>query len=324
MSETSATRLARLLALVPWLRVHDGVTIDEAAAHFGVSAEQLTTDLWQLIVCGIPGYGPDQLVDIQFWDDDRIHVLDPISLGRPLRLTNEETAALSVALRVLAQVPGDHDRAALRSAIAKLEQAGTSEADIDVQIASEPEVAQALSDAIAARSGLLIEYASGHTDTISRRAIAPYSTVTVDGRTYIEAWCAVAQAIRTFRLDRIVTAVPAPSEIERPVDDEASASVDVASSPVLAPESTQQAVVAVHPDASWVWDSDPVRPDGGTWSDGWATGTVDYASEGWLMRYIFGRGGSVVLVSPGDLRQRVAASASARAAQVRARTSSAG
>jgi proteasome accessory factor C len=107
MSETSTERLARLLALVPWLRANDGITIEQAAEHFGVSADQLTTDLWQLIVCGIPGYGPDQLVDIQFWDDDRIHVIDAIALDRPLRLTGEEVAALHVALRVLAQVPGN-------------------------------------------------------------------------------------------------------------------------------------------------------------------------------------------------------------------------
>ena len=47
-----------------------GVTIAECAEHFGVTEEQLQEDLWQLVVCGLPGYGPDQLVDIQFWDDE--------------------------------------------------------------------------------------------------------------------------------------------------------------------------------------------------------------------------------------------------------------
>jgi proteasome accessory factor C len=61
---TSAERLSRMLSLVPWLTSHDGVTIDDAARHFDVSPEQLEKDLWLLIVCGLPGYGPDQLVDI--------------------------------------------------------------------------------------------------------------------------------------------------------------------------------------------------------------------------------------------------------------------
>ena len=76
-ADTAATRLSRLLALVPWLTAHDGVTIDEAAAHFGVPADQLQADLWLLIVTGRPGHMPGDLVDIQFWDEDRrIRVLD--------------------------------------------------------------------------------------------------------------------------------------------------------------------------------------------------------------------------------------------------------
>jgi predicted DNA-binding transcriptional regulator YafY len=71
---SAADRLSRLLALVPWLIAHDGVTIAECADHFGVTPEQLEVDLWLLVVCGLPGYGPDQLVDIDFWDDGRIHV----------------------------------------------------------------------------------------------------------------------------------------------------------------------------------------------------------------------------------------------------------
>ena len=50
MSESATERLTRLLALVPWLQANDGITIGEAARHFGVSAEQLSTDLWQIIV----------------------------------------------------------------------------------------------------------------------------------------------------------------------------------------------------------------------------------------------------------------------------------
>ena len=55
---TSAERLSRMLSLVPWLIAHDGITIDEAARHFGVTPEQLEKDLWLLIVCGLPGSGP--------------------------------------------------------------------------------------------------------------------------------------------------------------------------------------------------------------------------------------------------------------------------
>ena len=86
--DTAASRLSRLLALVPWLTANPGVTVDEAAAHFDVSADQLEKDLFLLICTGRPGHFHDDLVDIQFWDEDRrITVLDPQSLDRPLRLS---------------------------------------------------------------------------------------------------------------------------------------------------------------------------------------------------------------------------------------------
>ena len=325
MSENASSRLARLLALVPWLRAHDGVTISEAAEHFQVTPDQLTTDLWQLIVCGIPGYGPDQLVDIQFWDDDRIHVLDPMTLDRPLRLTGEEAAALLVAVRVLGQIPGEHDRAALRSALSKLEMASVLTPDVDVRIDGDPSIVAVVSDALAQSAGVQIEYASASADSSSVRVIAPRASFTVDGYAYVEAWCDLAQGIRTFRLDRIASAtlVPAPMATGSVTNDQR----EVITS--LVPPDAPSARIAVDPDAAWIWDSDPVVPDGGHWRHpiqgrDWPTGHVSYASEGYLLRFCLGRGGQVVLVTPTRLRGRLAEEAAARVARLRAVDSSPG
>ena len=328
MSETAGARLARLLAMVPWLRRNDGVTIAEAAAHFSVSEEQLTTDLWQLIVCGVPGYGPDQLVDIQFWDDDRIHVLDPITLERPLRLTGEEAAALVVALRLLAQVPGDHDRAALLSAVAKVEAAagtaGTIDMDVVADSRTDDTISAMVAEAIAAGGGLEVDYASAHSDAITTRRIAPRASFTVDGRVYIEAWCDQAQALRTFRLDRIMAASPAtPPNVREDFE-----SREGGPATAITPGESSIARIAVSPDAAWVWDTDPVRPDGGTWNgstvQGWPTGTIAYASSGWLVRYVLGRGGLVSLLEPAALRTEVLRQARSKAEYLRAAQASSG
>lgn len=327
MSENAASRLARLLALVPWLKNNDGVTINEAAQHFDVTPEQLTTDLWQLIVCGIPGYGPDQLLDIQFWDDERIHVLDPITLDRPLRLTGEEAASLVVALRVLAQIPGDHDRSALRSAIGKLQAASASTPDVDIQIDADPAVFDALSAAIGNEGGLEIEYASATSDSFTRRRIAPRASYTVDGHIYVEAWCELAEDIRTFRTDRIVSATPVP-QAPGPESNAQSATPPVASGPAL-PADAPVARIAVNPDAAWIWDSDPVTADGlatDQTPDGraWPTGTLTYASEGYLLRFCLGRAGQVILMEPAALRSELTRQAQERAARLRARQGASG
>lgn len=325
MNETSGERLARLLALVPWLRVNDGVTIEETARHFSVSEQQLTTDLWQLIVCGIPGYGPDQLVDIQFWDDDRIHVLDPVALERPLRLSGDEAAALLVALRVLAQVPGNHDRSALRSAMAKLESTIASAGpgvEVDMTNPVRTELADAITDAIASGTALDIDYSPGDRDVITRRRIEPVHSYVVDGRVYIEAYCHQAQAVRTFRLDRIESATPAGAGTRAGsgpgTDDETDSRPGGVTEGAARPEHVTNARIAVDPEAAWVWDTDPVEPDGAEWPDrGWPTGTIGYASEGWLVRYVLGRAGRVVVLGPEPVRTAVARQAQAKLAAMR-------
>lgn len=297
MSETSAERLARLLALVPWLRANDGITIAEAADYFGVTPDQLTTDLWQLIVCGIPGYGPDQLVDIQFWDDDRIHVIDAIALDRPLRLTGEEVAALHVALRVLAQVPGSHDRQALLSAMAKLEDAGAPPLPMSVDVNIDERVRDAIDHAVTSEQWLLIDYASAAADDITSRRIRPMNSYAVDGRVYLQAWCEVASDIRTFRLDRIHQA----ELIDPPADITITESV---SAPASTPEHTEVARIAIDPQAAWILDTEDVEATTSETSQE-PQALIRYASLDWLVRWVLGHGGRVRVLEPEIAREAV-------------------
>lgn len=309
MSETSAERLARLLALVPWLRANDGITITEAADYFGVAPDQLTTDLWQLIVCGIPGYGPDQLVDIQFWDDDRIHVIDAIALDRPLRLTGEEVAALHVALRVLAQVPGSHDRQALLSAMVKLEEAGAPPLPMSVDVNIDESVRDAIDQAVTTDQWLRIDYASAATDDITSRRIRPMNSYAVDGRVYLQAWCEVASDIRTFRLDRIHSA----ESIDPPDGIDITESV---STPRPTPERTEVARIAVDPQAAWIMDTEDVEPvstNTGEHPDE-PRALIRYASLDWLVRWVLGHGGRVRVLEPDSARKAVLEAARQRLA----------
>lgn len=306
MSETAAERLARLLALVPWLRANDGISISEAAEHFGVDPEQLTTDLWQLIVCGIPGYGPDQLVDIQFWDDDRIHVIDAISLDRPLRLTGEEVAALHVALRVLAQIPGSHDRHALLSAMAKLEEAGAPPLPMSVDVTTDDDVREAIEVAVEREQWLMIQYATAASDGIHSRRVRPFTSYAVDGRVYLQAWCEVASDIRTFRLDRIHSA----EVIEAPAGIEITESAAV---PTPTPQETQVARIAIDPQAVWILDTEDVEADTTAPSDR-PQALVRFASLDWLVRWVLGHGGRVEVLEPDSAREAVRQAAQQRLA----------
>jgi predicted DNA-binding transcriptional regulator YafY len=300
---TSAQRLSRMLALVPWLTAHDGVTIEEAAAHFEVSAEQLEKDLWLLIVCGLPGYGPDQLVDIDFWDDGRIHVIDAQTLDRPLRLNAEEAMSLLLGLRLLEQVPGVHDRSAIISTAAKLSQAVDLPAE-DAAVSGHPRLDEAMSAAVATAinlsADLAITYASGTSDQVTERRITPHQVVLADGRAYLEAFCFLAGAHRTFRMDRILRVSAAPGLTLEPEE-----------APAPAPtHSEATALVAVESGSAWIIDVLGAEVSGTT-PDGRIAARLAYADPRWLVRLALSRGGQIEILQPESVRTDVTDAAAA-------------
>ncbi len=84
-----STRLVRLLNMVPYLKANPSITYDEAAADLGVTRKQLEQDLDQLWMCGLPGYGPGDLIDFEF-SGDSIKVTFSAGMDEPLRLTSPE------------------------------------------------------------------------------------------------------------------------------------------------------------------------------------------------------------------------------------------
>ncbi len=305
MSESASERLSRLLALVPWLLAHDGVTVEECAAHFGVSAQQLERDLWLLVVCGVPGYGPDQLVDIQFWDDGVIHVLDPQTLDRPLQLTHEEAVTLLVALRMLAQLPGIEDRDAIITAAAKIERVaseGASERYVAVQVNVPPEVTHAVDQALGEGGDLHLVYAAATRDEVTERIVRPERLLVVDGIGYLEAYCTSAGARRTFRLDRVISARPARAAADAPDDGREPREDETAALTI--------AVLEVRPPARWIIDV-----HGGSVveerADGGARVRLPLHSLDWGLRLVLSLKGAAVVEEPPELVAEVAHSAQA-------------
>ena len=303
MSESAGSRLARLLALVPWLLAHDGATIRETAQHFGVTETELERDLWLLVVSGLPGHGPDQLVDIDFWDDGVIHVIDPQTLDRPLRLTPEEAMTLLITLRTLAQVPGIPDRMALHGAMAKIEAAlGTAhdtDAVPDVDLGMSSEVGGIIDEALLTSGGLEITYRSGTRDDVSTRVIAPIQVEVVDGIAYLEAWCSLAEGVRTFRLDRIIAAEPAPRP-PAPRDEEQAVGAPRQITP------TESALIAVEPTDRWIADVHAGATTEGTDAEGRTLVRVPLHSREWGVGLVLGLGGAAIVMSPPELVTAVA------------------
>ncbi len=307
MSETATDRLARMLALVPYISRRPGVAISELAAEFGVTREQIGADLDLLMVCGLPGYYPDDLIDVVLDDDGgTVSIAFDAGIERPVRLTADEAFALTVALRALAELPGLVDAAAVHSALATLERASGRGADgADVVRVSPADPAPALGpvrQALDQTRRIWIRYYTASRDVLTERTVDPLRLLVTDGHAYLEGYCHLADSVRHFRVDRIeeVRLLDEPAQTPLWVDAEVPDRV-FHPDPQIPP-----VTLLLTGPARWVAEYYPMEeitelaePAGGV------RVRMRAASDGWLARLVLSLGGGAVIVDRPDLTDLV-------------------
>ncbi|MBW5422611.1 WYL domain-containing protein [Streptomyces sp. BG9H] len=267
MASNAIDQTRRMLSLVTYLRERPGAHVEDVARAFGITPDELISDLDVLPMCGTSFRGGD-LLDIDT-DGDRIWWHNPDDVAAPLRLAADEATALLVAARAVATLPGlrESDRLALLRATAKLEtaagEAAGASARLSVTFESEGGVFADVDRAISERRRLWIRYYSPARDEVTEREIDPIRLVSV-GHTYVEAWCRRSEARRTFRLDRvaeikILDEPSAPPQVELR---------DLSEGLVQPAAEDPEVVVEVGPGGRWVaeyypHDSAEELPDGG-------------------------------------------------------------
>lgn len=303
-----AAQLSRLLALLPYLRSHPGVRLAAVAAEFGISEERLRSELDLLWVCGLPGHGPGDLIDFAF-EGDTVTVVEHAGVERPLRLTVDEALALVVALRALAETPGLTARDAVLRALAKIEQAAGDAAlpavRVAVRVESEERVQPIAEQALRQGRRLHLSYLVPSRDEVTERDVDPVRILFVDGRAYLEAWCRRAEGLRTFRLDRVVSAALLDEPAQPPADLEPT---DVDHGLFSPPPSAPLVTLALRPEAGWVAEYYPceqveVGPDGGLLV------RLRASDAQWARRLVLRLGASVRVVDPPELAEQVRAEA---------------
>jgi proteasome accessory factor C len=208
-SGTATDRLQRLLALVPYVVSREVVGLAETAAAFGVTESELVDDLNMLWCVELRSPDPYCPIDLSY-EGGEIMVSQAESMDRPLRLGTDEASALLIGLRMLAELPGPHDQSALRRTIAKLEAAAGEAAAASAQVAvhldvrAPADVQAQVVDAIRQGRRLHLSYYVPGRDEATERDVDPMRLLLVEGRSYLEAWCRSADAVRLFRLDRVL------------------------------------------------------------------------------------------------------------------------
>lgn len=308
MSARLSVRLARLLNMVPFFLANPGLSAAEAAQELGVTTTTLMTDLNQLWMCGLPGYGPGDLIDLSF-SEESIEVTFSAGIDRPLRLTSTEATALLVALRSLTSMPGMVDPSAAQSAIAKIEDAaGSAAANVPRSSSSETDANTAIGPAAAAvrsalrnQHALELTYYSASRDAVSERIVDPIRTVLIDDHTYVQAWCRRAEGVRLFRFDRIDRAVELTEPSRPPQDAPQDDSFEIFNDDPSLP----QARLRIAPGYAWVMDYYPMTQIGAD-EDGSITVTMRFATQAWMTRLTLGFGESIEVLGPPELQRSVA------------------
>jgi len=303
-------QLPRLLALVPYLQAHPGARVADVAATFGVGEQRLRKDLELLWVCGLPGHGPGDLIDIEF-EGETVTLLESAGVDRPLRLTVDEALALVVALRTLAETPGLTERDALDRTLAKVEQVAGAAAlpagRVEVALETEQQVLPVVQDALARGRRLHLSYYVPGRDETTERDVDPMRVLLVEGRSYLEAWCRRAEGVRLFRLDR----VEAVRLLDLPAEPPPDAEQRDLSHGLFRPSAQDTLVtLALGPAAQWVADYYPCESveEAG---DGRLVVRLRTPDTGWVRRLALGLGGSGQVVAPAQLAEQVRADAAA-------------
>ena len=303
-------RLPRLLALVPYLLQHPGVRFAEVAALFEISEAQLRRDLNLLWVCGLPGHGPGDLIDLEF-EGDTITLSEPAGVTRPLRLTVDEALALLVALRTLAETPGLAERDVVDRTLAKVEAAAGAAAEpagrVTVAVEGEQSVLPVVRAALAAQRRLHLAYYVPGRDETTERDVDPLRLLLVDGRSYLEGWCLRVEGVRLFRLDRVVSV----RQLDVAAELHPEAEQRDLSQGLFQPAPTDQLItLALRPGAHWVADYHPCESveDVG---DGTLVARLRTPDTAWVRRLALRLGASGSVLEPTDLVRQVRADAAA-------------
>ncbi len=250
-SPRTVQRLSRILSMLPWVIANQGATVDEVCTRFGYTPSELVKDLNLIFVCGLPGYGPGDLMTA-YVDEDEVVVDTADYFAEPLRLTSAE--ALVLLAGGMAMLSSGTGPAALAPAVAELQAALLpDEGAIEVDVPAEPEMVTRLRDAAAGGAVIEIVHASMATGDETTRSIEPWGVFTTLGNWYVSGHCRLAGAERVFRVDRIRSARDTGDRFEPPAQRPAA---EVRYTPGV---DDTRAVIRLHPGARWVAEYYPVE-----------------------------------------------------------------
>ena len=305
-------RLGRILLMLPYAIQHPGVSVAELAMRFGVPKKEVIDDLNLVFLCGLPGYGPGDLIDVSI-DEDRIYVDTADYFAAPLRLTPGEALSLYAGGVALTGLPGLEGADSLRSALAKLGNALGVDGETGIGVRFEPAPEQHLAvlrDALARQRRVKLEYMSATRGELTEREVDPWGLIAAQGRWYLVAGDLLSNDERMFRVDRIksVAATDVTADVPDDFDPERYKGAFTGDA------GQAQVILEISPEAArWFEDYYPVE-SARDLADGWREVTLVSSGDRWIATLVLRLGKDCRAPQPAsvDSAARELASAIAR------------
>lgn len=204
-------RLARMLTMIPYLREHPGVRVDELADYLACTPETLLADLDAVLLCGVPPYLPNDYISVVV-DGGRIDIDFAAHFRRPVNLTFHEALSLILALQHLPLTRRGREaadalgrkiigilptgaRKALRSAGRRMN-VGPLHSGVQQRVT-------VLQQAIEECREVRMTYYTASRDELTERDFRPYGLIEHNGEWYVVGHCMLRDAERPFRVDRV-------------------------------------------------------------------------------------------------------------------------
>jgi len=294
-----------MLALLPYLRAHEPVSLNALAAATGATPRQVAEDLTLLTFCGVPPFSPYDMVDLMI-DGDTVEVyMAPPALERPVRLSPAETRALVAALETAGHEPDDPLVTKLLASVSAPLDAEALMAVVRAgSAAGIRDTYETLAEALEAAAAVEIDYFTASSGLHSTRIVHPHSLRNERGAWYLSAFCRSAGEVRTFRVDRIRSARPTGEHFEKPAPPPpgsvAPRGADLPSATLLL-----RAGAPFREERDWPGATFAERANGDI------EASVPYSSPSWVARRVAAGLGAIEVLGPDEVRQAVCETAGA-------------
>jgi len=335
--------VARMLALVQWVKTHPGQSFDSLASHFGVSSQQIRKDIDSLSLAGAD-HVPCQGLDFDFADlrEGKVTLSNAGGLANQLYLDELDREVLAFALAALEAGPWqsyarqlsqllqsnpDVQVSAVQSQVAA-SGAGVAatKADVELETAASAETKSlagpmntALSqvfatvlEALMTGRALKLSYVDA-AGLSSQRNVDPWWLVSDGARLTLVGYCHGARAKRRFRLERI-SALSLGGQVRKGAPEpNTSADKRRRARGQSWGRTAKTATLRIRP--SGIWLTQVASPKQVIYNqDGTITVEIIGRSQAWLESVVLRASGELVAVEPATLLEKV----SVRAAKARA------